>query len=75
MHREKATSPACVVAVAEVVVEEVRFATPAEFPPPQPAANTENAATATTAVTMNGGRRRTISVPFGRQQGKLTIAV
>src|SRR5581483_119186 len=42
MQRANATSPFC-VAVALVVVEDGRFATPDVLPPPQPATSTETA--------------------------------
>src|SRR5437868_1345243 len=68
-------APACVVPAAVAVedtVEEATFATPGEPPPPHPAASSEHAATATTETSMSGGRHRTISVPFSREQDKLT---
>jgi hypothetical protein len=56
MQRAKAIAPFCVVVVA-TVVDEATLATPGEpRPPPQPAASSENALTATTALAI--GKRR-----------------
>jgi hypothetical protein len=66
MQREKATNPFCVVVVA-AFVEEATLATPGEPPPLQPAANSEDAATATTEVRMSGRRQHMI---FGSFQSR-----
>jgi hypothetical protein len=69
MQREKASSPfpLCVVVVA-AAVEEATLATPPGEPPlPQPAANSDNAATAMTEVRMSGRRQRTM---FGSLQSR-----
>jgi hypothetical protein len=55
MQWENASSPVCDVAVVEVEVVVETLATPAEgAPPPQPAANSEKAATAATDATTSG---------------------
>jgi len=51
--------PFCVFVMAAVVEEAMR-ATPGEAPPPQPAASSENAATAMTEATMSGERQGSI---------------
>jgi hypothetical protein len=65
MQREKATSPFCLVDVA-AVVEEATLATLGE-PPAQPAASSEDAATATTEARMSGRRQHMI---FGSFQSR-----
>src|SRR5260370_33707336 len=59
MHREKASSPFCVIVVVAAVVEAATFATRGEPPPPQPAASGENAATPTPERRMGGRGART----------------
>src|SRR5262249_10110690 len=72
MQREKATS--CGVAFCVVVVaarrEEGRLATLQEPPLAQPAASSENEATATIEVRISARRQPMRSVPFSREQAK-----
>jgi len=56
MHWEKASRPFCVVVVVAAGVEDATLAIPGEPLPPQPAASSENATTATTALKRSGQR-------------------
>jgi hypothetical protein len=55
MQRETASAPLCAAVVAEVML-----ATPAECPPPQPAAGSEIAAIAARVVTASEWRQRSM---------------